>query len=63
MYIPPLELYIPSDLEVFLGPRDFPQEISGASENLLVVGDVQPNTSLLSAVYVYNLAYLCVMVF
>ena len=43
-------LYIPSDLEISLGPRDVPR----ASGNLLVVGDVQPNTSLLSAVYEYN---------
>ena len=43
-------LYIPSDLEISLGPQDVPR----ASGNLSVVGDVQPNTSLLSAVYVYN---------
>ena len=30
-----------------------PRDTSRASGNLLVVGDVQPNTSLLSAVYVY----------
>ena len=29
-------------------------EISWTSENLLVVRDVQPNTSLLSAVYIFN---------
>ena len=42
----------PSALEMSLGLR--PRDISRASGNLLVVGDVQPNTSLLSAVYVYN---------
>ena len=31
-----------------------PRDISRASGNLLVVRDVQPNTSLLSAVYVFN---------
>ena len=52
-------LYIPSDLkissalEMSLGLR--PRDISRASGNLLVVGDVLPNTSLLSAVYVYNI--------
>ena len=35
-----------------------PQDISRASGNLLVVGDVQPNTSLLSAVYGYNTSQL-----
>ena len=35
-------LYIPNDLEISLSPRDVP---------LLVIGDVQPNTSLLSEVY------------
>ena len=43
-------LHIPSDLEISIGPQDVPR----ASGNLLVVGDVQPNTSPLSAVYVYN---------
>ena len=43
-------LYIPSDLKISLGRCDF----SRASENLLVVRDVQPNTPLLSAVYAYN---------
>ena len=47
-------LYIPSNLKISLGPRDVPRDISRASGNLLVVGDVQPNTSLLSAVYGYN---------
>ena len=42
----------PSALEMSLGLR--PRDISRASGNLLVVGDVQPNTSLLSAVYGYN---------
>ena len=42
----------PSALEMSLGLR--PRDISRASGNLLVVGDVQPNTSLLSAVYEYN---------
>ena len=42
----------PSALEMSLGLR--PRDISRASGNLLVVGDVQPNTSLLSAVCVYN---------
>ena len=36
-----------------------PRDISRASGNLLVVGDVQPNTSLLSAVFVYNVAKYC----
>ena len=43
----------PSALEMSLGLR--PRDISRASGNLLVVGDVQPNTSLLSAVYGYNI--------
>ena len=42
----------PSALEMSLGLR--PRDISRASGNLSVVGDVQPNTSLLSAVYGYN---------
>ena len=46
----------PSALEMSLGLR--PRDISRASGNLLVVGDVQPNTSLLSAVYVYNTSLL-----
>ena len=46
----------PSALEMSLGLR--PWDISRASGNLLVVGDVQPNTSLLSAVYVYNKSFL-----
>ena len=45
----------PSALEMSLGLR--PRDISRASGNLLVVGDVQPNTSLLSAVYVYNISF------
>ena len=51
-------LHIPSDLKISLGPRDVPQasppDISRASRNLFVDGDVLPNTSLLSAVYGYN---------
>ena len=43
----PDDLEIFSDLEISLDPWDL-------LGNLLVVGDVQPNTSLLSAVYVYN---------
>ena len=43
----------PSALEMSLGLR--PRDISRASGNLSVVGDVQPNTSLLSAVYGYNM--------
>ena len=39
-----IELYIPSDLE------DFPRALT----NLVVVGDVRTNTSLLSAVYGFN---------
>ena len=50
-----IRLYIPSDLEISLDPRDVPRASpSGhlsAWGNLLVV---QPNTSLLSAVYVYS---------
>ena len=46
----------PSALEMSLRLR--PRDISRASGNLLVVGDVQPNTSLLSAVYGYNPAVL-----
>ena len=42
----------PSALEMSLGLR--PRDISRASENLLVVGYVQPNISLLSPVYGYN---------
>ena len=42
----------PSALEMSLGLR--PRDISRASGNLLVVRDVQLNTSLLLAVYVYN---------
>ena len=34
-----IRLYIPSDLEISLGPRDVPRDISRASGNLLVVGD------------------------
>ena len=48
----PLTSKFPSALEMSLGLR--PWDISGASGNLLGVGDVQPNTSLLLAVYVYN---------
>ena len=53
-------LYIPSDLKISLGPRDVPRaspsgHLSGLGNFLLVVGDVQPNISLLSAVYVYNI--------
>ena len=43
----------PSALEMSLGLCR--RDISRASGNLLVVGDVQTNTSLLSAVYVYNM--------
>ena len=43
----------PSALEMSLGLR--PRDISRASGNLLVVRDVQPNTSLLLAVYGYNI--------
>ena len=54
-----IELSIPSDLEISLSPRNVPRPSpSGhlsASGNLLVVGDVQPNTSLPLAVYVYNM--------
>ena len=42
----------PSALEMSLGLR--PRDISRALGNLLVVGDVQPNTSRFEAVYVYN---------
>ena len=45
----------PSALEMSLGLR--PRDISRASGNLLVVGDVQPNTSLLSAVYGYIIEF------
>ena len=45
----------PSALEMSLGLR--PRDISRASGNLSVVGDVQPNTSLLSAVYRYNVSW------
>ena len=43
----------PSALEMSLGLR--PRDISLALRNLLVVGDVQSNASLLSAVYTYNM--------
>ena len=43
-------MYIPSDLEISLGPRDFPQ--ARASVYFLVVRDVKPNTSLLSVVHI-----------
>ena len=50
----PPPLRFPSALEMSLGLR--PRDISRASGNLLVVGDVQPNghTCLLSAMYGYN---------
>ena len=41
-------MFIPSDLEISLDPRDVPRDISRASGNILVVEDVQPNTSPLS---------------
>ena len=51
-------LHIPDNQEISLGPREVPR----ASGNLLVVWDVQctlyivqPNTSLLSTVYGYNI--------
>ena len=46
-------LYIPSDSKISLASRDVPLALP--SGHLLVVRDVQPNTSLLSAVYRYNL--------
>ena len=45
----------PSALEMSPGLR--PRDISRASGNFSVVGDVQTNTSLLSAVYGYNMSY------
>ena len=50
-------LYIPSDLEISLGLR--PQDISRASGNLLVIGDVQPKSQyilFLGSVLVQNVA-------
>ena len=55
-----IEFSISSNLEISLGPQDIPWvspsgNFSGlALGNLLVVGDVQPNTSRLKAVYGYN---------
>ena len=49
-----IRLYVPSDLKISLR-RDVPRDISRASGNPEVGGNVQPNTSLLSAVYIYIL--------
>ena len=50
--------HIPFDHKISLGPRDVPRTSPlgylSVLGNLLVVGDVQPNTSLLSAVYGCN---------
>ena len=55
-------LHIPSKLKITLGPQDVPwASPSGhlsASGNLLVARDVQPNTTLLSAVYGFNISLL-----
>ena len=45
-------MYILSSLEISLGHWDVPQ----APGNLLAVEDIQPNPSLFSAVYIYNVA-------
>ena len=45
---------IPSALEISLDPRDFPQEISRVSGNLLAVADGFPNTSLVLVEHGYN---------
>ena len=46
----------PSDLKISLGPRDVPRDFFRSQKNLLIVGDVQTNKFLLSALYGYSIA-------